>query len=120
MRRPNEKNYRRFRRLTLRILVDYAAEGTMRCDYATTLGAGGLFIETDEPIDAGTRLKMRFRLPGGQDLHELEGRVVWKRGGTSLTALISSKSTELLSPNVRRVRIVLIVRHSTNSKMPVF
>ena len=83
MRRPNEKNYRRFRRLTLRILVDYAAEGTMRCDYATTLGAGGLFIETDEPIDAGTRLKMRFRLPGGQDLHELEGRVVWKRGGTA-------------------------------------
>ncbi len=77
-----EKNYRRFRRLTVRILVDYAADGTMRCDYATTLGAGGLFIETDELIDPGTPLKLRFRLPGGKDLHELQGRVVWKRGDT--------------------------------------
>jgi uncharacterized protein (TIGR02266 family) len=82
MRRSNEKNYRRFRRLTVRILVDYAADGTMRCAYATTLGAGGLFIETEELIDPGTVLKLRFRLPGGEELHELEGRVVWKRGCT--------------------------------------
>ena len=83
MPRPKENdNHRRFRRLTVRILVDYAADGPMRCDYATTLGAGGLFIETDELVAPGTPLKMRFRLPGGEDLHELEGRVAWKRGGT--------------------------------------
>jgi hypothetical protein len=28
-------------------------------------------------LRVGTRLKLRFRLPGGSATHELEGRVVW-------------------------------------------
>ena len=73
------KNKRRHRRQTVRILVDYHFEGGSRCDYATTLGAGGLFIETEEPIAPGCIVKILFRLPHSDALHELEGQVTWKR-----------------------------------------
>jgi uncharacterized protein (TIGR02266 family) len=68
---------RRFRRRTLRVRVELDLNGATREEWATTLGAGGLFLETAEPIRVGTRLRLRFRLPGGRTLHELDGRVVW-------------------------------------------
>ena len=70
---------RRFRRRTVRILVDYMGPDGVRCDYATTLGAGGLFIETEEPLRADALVKLRFRLSDEADLHEIQGRVVWGR-----------------------------------------
>ncbi len=69
---------RRFRRQLLRVLVDYHAEGAPHCEYATTLGAGGLFIETEAPLAPGTTLRVRFRLPGGAALHAIDGRVTWR------------------------------------------
>jgi uncharacterized protein (TIGR02266 family) len=79
-RRTTQDDTRRFRRRTIRTLVDYASDLGVGCDYATTLGAGGLFIETESALPSGTRLKMRFRLPGSETLHELSGRVAWHRG----------------------------------------
>jgi len=69
---------RRFRRQLMRVLVDYHALGAPHCEYATTLGAGGLFIETEAPLAPGTALRVRFRLPGGEALHAIEGRVTWQ------------------------------------------
>ncbi len=69
---------RRFRRRTLRVMVDYQAGGSLHCEYATTLGAGGMFIETDEALPLGAEVKTRFRLPNATLLHEVEGRVVWR------------------------------------------
>lgn len=77
MRRPED--LRRFRRKTVRVLVDYTCPGGVRCDYATTLGAGGMFLQTEENLAPGQRLKLRFRLPDSDTLHEIEGRVVWSR-----------------------------------------
>ena len=68
---------RRFRRRTLRVRVVYRVADQTRCEWATTLGAGGMFIETEEPAPGGTRLKLTFRLPEGQHTHEIEGRVAW-------------------------------------------
>lgn len=68
---------RRYRRLTLRIEVEYEVGGETRRDVATTLGAGGLFVATEEPLDEGSSLLARFRLPGGSTLHEIAARVVW-------------------------------------------
>ena len=70
---------RQFRRQTIRVLVDYRTSEGFHCDYATTLGAGGMFLQTAEAISRGDVLKLRFRLPGYDTLHELEGRVVWVR-----------------------------------------
>jgi Tfp pilus assembly protein PilZ len=74
--------------MTLRIDVEYAVGGATRRGVATTLGAGGLFIASDEPLDEGTLLVARFRLPRGETLHEIAGRVVWthrpdERAGTT-------------------------------------
>lgn len=71
------KNTRKHRRMTVRILVDYQARGGIDCDYATTLGAGGMFLETDLVMTRGESVKVRFRIPGGEVLHEFEARVTW-------------------------------------------
>ncbi len=70
-------NTRKHRRTTVRILVDYQAHGGIHCDYATTLGAGGMFLQTELVMKRGDIVKLRFRIPGGEQLHELEARVTW-------------------------------------------
>jgi uncharacterized protein (TIGR02266 family) len=77
--RNNYDSSRRFRRRTARILVDSMGIDGVHCDYGTTLGAGGLFIETDSPCPVDTQLKLRFRLSQEGELHEIEGRVIWCR-----------------------------------------
>ncbi len=52
----SKPNNRRHRRQTVRILVDYRSDRGVCCDYATTLGAGGLFIECEEPLPVKTML----------------------------------------------------------------
>ncbi len=74
---PGTPYARRFRRRTLRVRVEYGVRGEQRIEWATTLGAGGMFIETAKPPPVGTRFRLRFRLPNGTELHELEARVAW-------------------------------------------
>jgi|MudIll2142460700_1097286.scaffolds.fasta_scaffold147316_2 uncharacterized protein (TIGR02266 family) len=81
--RRSPQSRRRFRRVTVRLLVDFVAAGRIRCEYATTLGAGGMFVESEDPLPPGTPVKARFRLPGGELLHEIEGRVAWWQPPTS-------------------------------------
>ena len=78
-RERSPEEMRRYRRQTIRVLVDYRTPEGLHCDYATTLGAGGMFLATTESLRRGDVLKLRFRLPGYDTLHELEGRVVWVR-----------------------------------------
>jgi len=63
----------------VRVLVEYVSGAGLCVEPATTLGAGGLFIETETPLREHSVLKMRFRLPGSGKTHEIEGRVVWRR-----------------------------------------
>ena len=74
-----ERPKRRYRRRTVRVLVEYVSDAGLCIDPATTLGAGGLFIETETPLLEHSALKMRFQLPGSATTHEIEGRVVWRR-----------------------------------------
>jgi Tfp pilus assembly protein PilZ len=60
--------------------VEYLSDTGLHRERATTLGAGGLFIETDSPIAAGSLLKLRFQLSETGADHEIEGRVIWSRG----------------------------------------
>ncbi len=77
MRRRSHPRRRRYRRLTLRVVVEYASETGLHSELATTLGAGGLFISTDAPLAETTQLKLRFQLPGLETRWEVEGRVAW-------------------------------------------
>ena len=80
---PPRRPERRFPRRTVRVLVDFQGSAGIRCEYATTLGAGGLFIETEEPLEIGSPIKVRFRLPRSDRVHEIEARVAWHQQGTS-------------------------------------
>ncbi len=99
---PSTDNHRRFRRQGLRILVDYQSENGLQCDYATSISAGGLFVETECPLPLESSVKFRFRLPEGEVLHEIEGRVCWRndQGGDGApgfgVAFTSGQGTELL------------------------
>jgi len=68
---------RRYRRQTVRVLVEYVSDAGVCCDTATTLGAGGMFIQTDTPLPVDSTIKLSFQIPGGSLRHEFEGRVVW-------------------------------------------
>jgi Tfp pilus assembly protein PilZ len=81
---------RRWRRRTVRILVEYTALSAVRCETATTLGAGGLYVETASPLPRGTSIRVRFRLPGSGPDHAIDGRVAWthvpRQGGDQRAA----------------------------------
>ena len=77
---------RRYRRRTVRITVEYLSDAGLHRERATTLGAGGLFIETDSPVAAGSLLKLRFQVSEAGTHHEIEGRVIWSRGAGNLEA----------------------------------
>ncbi|HEX5064971.1 MAG TPA: PilZ domain-containing protein [Myxococcota bacterium] len=68
---------RRYRRMTVRIRAVYEYAGTSREATATTLGAGGLFVATDDAPPAGSILRIRFRVPDGSREHAVVARVVW-------------------------------------------
>jgi Tfp pilus assembly protein PilZ len=77
--RQPQRPKRCYRRRTVGVLVEYVSDAGLCVDPATTLGAGGIFIETESPLPEHSTLKMRFRLPGSGTTHEIEGRVVWRR-----------------------------------------
>ena len=77
---------RRFRRLTVRVKVDIRSGDRTFSETATTLGAGGLFVETCDPLPEYAILNLRFQLPGSKRIFDIPGRVVWSTppGGGSL------------------------------------
>ena len=77
MAQRNPKNTRKYRRATIRVLVDYQVQGEIHCDYATTLGAGGMFLKTDLSLKRNDPIKVRFQIPGSETFHELEAMVTW-------------------------------------------
>jgi len=76
---PLPERKRRHRRRTVRVDVDYVSETGSHRDTATTLGAGGLFVQTDSPLPRGSSVELRFQLPGRDWVHEIQGRVSWCR-----------------------------------------
>ena len=77
---------RRTRRHQVRVFVDFETPTGMRCEYATTLGAEGMFIETEDPLPKGSAIQVQFRLPGGDRVHGLAGSVVRTQEGDPLNS----------------------------------
>lgn len=68
---------RRHRRRTVKILTEYEAGAARRSEFATTLGGGGLFIETEMPLPHHTPIVVSFRLRADAMPHRVSGRVVF-------------------------------------------
>ena len=98
MKRRSRPRRRRYRRITLRVVVEYASETGLHSELATTLGAGGLFIASDAPLAETTQLKLRFQLPGLETRWEVEGRVAWAdASGMGVEFVDRATVTELAS-----------------------
>jgi len=94
----NDPRRRRYRRMTLRVELEYEAEGATHRAVATTLGAGGLFVATEDPLEVGTTLLTRFRLAQGSTLHEIAGRVVWNHTKDDLPAQTCGMGVSFADP----------------------
>jgi uncharacterized protein (TIGR02266 family) len=83
---PDNFNRRSSPRVALGIPVQYRVGNTIAAALTLNLSHGGIGIRTTSPLEAGTRLRVRFRLPGGGGDIDAEGRVAWshKRVGMGI------------------------------------
>jgi uncharacterized protein (TIGR02266 family) len=74
---PDNFNRRSSPRVVLGIPVQYRVGNTIAAALTLNLSHGGVGVRTTSPLEAGTRVKLRFKLPGGGPDIEGEGRVAW-------------------------------------------
>jgi uncharacterized protein (TIGR02266 family) len=75
---PDSFNRRGSPRVDLAIPVSYRVDTMIGSALTLNLGKGGLAIRTMTPLEASTRLRIRFRLPGSDSDVEADSRVVWR------------------------------------------
>ena len=64
-------------RVTVDLEVDYKSADNFLFAYITDISAMGIFVQTRGPEPIGTRLNLRFMVPGQAQPFELEGEVIW-------------------------------------------
>lgn len=74
---PDHYNRRTGPRVVLGIPVAYRLGNTIAAAVTLNIGRGGLAIRTTSPLDPGTTVKVRFRLPGGKKDIDADARVAW-------------------------------------------
>ena len=74
---PDNFNRRGSPRVVLAIPVQYRFGNTIAAALTLNLSHGGIAVRTTNPLDAGTKIKVRFRMPGSKRDIDAEGRVAW-------------------------------------------
>jgi uncharacterized protein (TIGR02266 family) len=74
---PDSFNRRSSPRVVLGIPVSYRFGNTIAAALTLNLSKGGLSIRTMNPLEPGSRVRARFRLPGAKTDIETESRVAW-------------------------------------------
>ena len=64
-------------RLPIEILVDYHQKESLTSMFCRNLNASGMFVETTNPLEVGTTVKMSFELPFNKVKVEVEAIVRW-------------------------------------------
>ena len=72
---------RRSPRASLIVRVRYGSVDAVFSDFTRNVNEGGVFIKTDKPAEAGTRVHLEFELPGGAGTIKASGRVTHVQGG---------------------------------------
>ena len=70
-------NRRESERIDVAWDVDCATEDTFLYANITNISEVGIFVRTDEPLEVGTRLTLKFAPPGSVDTLVLKGQVAW-------------------------------------------
>jgi uncharacterized protein (TIGR02266 family) len=74
---PDNFNRRGSPRVVLGIPIQYRFGNTIAAALTLNLGHGGIAIRTTSPLDGGSAIKVRFRMPGSKHDIDAEGRVAW-------------------------------------------
>src|SRR5258705_6517125 len=74
---PDNFNRRGSPRVVLGIPIQYRFGNTIAAALTLNLSHGGIAIRTTSPLESGTRIRVRFRMPGGTKDIDAEGRVSW-------------------------------------------
>jgi uncharacterized protein (TIGR02266 family) len=74
---PDNFNRRSSPRVVLGIPIQYRFGNTIAAALTLNLSRGGLAVRTTSPLEAGSAIRVRFRMPGSKQDIDAEGRVVW-------------------------------------------
>ena len=74
---PDNFNRRSSPRVILGIPVAYRFGNTIAAALTLNLSKGGVAVRTMSPLEQGSKLKVRFRLPGSKRDVEAESRIAW-------------------------------------------
>jgi uncharacterized protein (TIGR02266 family) len=83
---PDNFNRRGSPRVVLGIPIAYRFGNTIAAALTLNLSRGGIAIRTTSPLDIGSHVRLRFRLPGSKRDIDAEARVAWsdRRHGMGL------------------------------------
>jgi uncharacterized protein (TIGR02266 family) len=74
---PDNFNRRSSPRVVLGIPIQYRYGNTIAAALTLNLSHGGIAIRTTSPLEGGSTIKVRFRMPGSKRDLDAEGRVAW-------------------------------------------
>ena len=74
---PDNFNRRDSPRVVLAIPIHYRFSNTIAAALTLNISKGGLAVRTMSPLQQGSKLKARFRLPGAKTEIDAESRVSW-------------------------------------------
>ncbi|MDH5672404.1 MAG: TIGR02266 family protein [Myxococcales bacterium] len=93
------------------VKVDYANGDTFLFAYLQNISQMGIFIRTDDPLEVGTNLRLRFPIDGDEPL-TLDGEVTWinpyREGGENINPGMGVRFVDLTAE--RREQVVELVR----------
>jgi type IV pilus assembly protein PilZ len=64
-------------RAAVTVRIDYSTVDAMFSEVTRNINEGGLFIESETPLDLDEQVQLQFRLPGVDDPLKVNGRVAW-------------------------------------------
>ena len=74
---PDNFNRRSSPRVVLGIPIQYRFGNTIAAALTLNLSHGGIAIRTTSPLESGSKIKVRFRMPGSKRDIDADGRVAW-------------------------------------------
>jgi uncharacterized protein (TIGR02266 family) len=74
---PDNFNRRSSPRVVIGIPIQYRFGNTIAAALTLNLSRGGIGIRTTSPLESGSKIRVRFRMPGAKRDVEAAGRVAW-------------------------------------------
>ena len=74
---PDNFNRRSSPRVVLGIPIQYRFGNTIAAALTLNLSHGGIAIRSTSPLEQGSKIRVRFRMPGSKRDIDAEGRVAW-------------------------------------------